>query len=288
MGQKIHPLGFRLGITQKHRAQWYAKPNDYSYFLQEDQLIRNFLSEQLSGSQSQKAVSAATKSNVPASGAGGPNSQSAKSPKGALFGDAGLSKTLVSRRADRLFVEVHVAQPKIVTGEGGVRLKELTLGIQKIQENQRLRLRRLPFPNGETPGGSSHDGVAGEAPVATEVNVPSVSPSVSFQVVQVAQPATDATLLAQSIAQQLEKRVAFRRVMKLSIQKAREVGVEGIKIQISGRLNGAEIARREWAREGRVPLHTLRADIDYASFPAQTIYGLLGIKIWIFKSSDCA
>lgn len=287
MGQKIHPLGFRLGITQKHRSQWYAKPTDYSYFLQEDQLIRNFLSEQLSGSQNQKAASSSTKSNDPTKATSG------KSAKGALFGDAGLSKTLVSRRADRLFVEVHVAQPKIVTGEGGIRLRELTLGIQKIQENQRNRLRRLPLPNGSQTSSLHSDtpdavGTATNAQNMDQVEEISQIPSVSFQVVQVAQPATDATLLAQSIAQQLEKRVAFRRVMKLSIQKAREVGVEGIKIQISGRLNGAEIARREWAREGRVPLHTLRADIDYASFPAQTIYGLLGIKIWIFKSADCA
>ena len=112
-----------------------------------------------------------------------------------------------------------------------------------------------------------------------------VPAAVSFHVVQVAQPATDATLLAQKVAQQLEKRVAFRRIMKQTIQQAREAGVEGIKIQISGRLNGAEIARREWAREGRVPLHTLRADIDYCAYPAQTIYGLLGIKIWIYKNS---
>jgi len=110
---------------------------------------------------------------------------------------------------------------------------------------------------------------------------------ISLQIIQIGQEeiATDAKLLAQRISEQLEKRVAFRRVIKQSIQQARAAGVEGIKIQIAGRLNGAEIARSEWAREGRVPLQTLRANLDYCSHTAQTIYGVLGIKIWIFKAA---
>jgi small subunit ribosomal protein S3 len=224
MGQKIHPLGFRLGITQKHRSQWFAKPNNYSFALQEDQMIRNYLTEELK--------------------------------------DAGLSEVLFSRRADRIFIEVHVGQPKLVTGEGGARLKELTKAIQS-------KLVRL------------HES---KAWVSNQTSLDQEK-TLALQVVQVAQPATDARLLAQRVAQQLEKRVAFRRVMKQTIQQAREAGVEGIKVQIAGRLNGAEIARTEWAREGRVPLHTLRADIDYATYPAQTIYGILGIKIWIYKKS---
>ncbi len=243
MGQKIHPLGFRLGITQKHRSQWFSKPKNYSYSLQEDHLIRNFLSEQLK-----------------------------------VGGDAGLSKVILSRRADRFLVEVHVAQPKLVTGESGARLKELTLGIQKKLsqlEAKNSLSRRMEQSSNDQKVDSTDNNQTGD----------SNEKAVSLQVIQIAQPATDATLLAQRVAQQLEKRVAFRRVMKQSIQQAKEAGVEGIKIQIAGRLNGAEIARTEWAREGRVPLHTLRADIDYCAYPAQTIYGILGIKIWIYKKS---
>jgi len=228
MGQKIHPLGFRLGITQNHRSQWFEKPKNYSNALQEDFLIREYLTKQMK-----------------------PTS------------DAGLSKVIISRRGEKLLVEVHVAQPKLVTGENGSRLKELTEGIQKaLRKNQGNLM-------------SSAD---------SETQSEDYQTSVSLQIVQVAQPATDATLVAQKVAQQLEKRVAFRRVMKQTIQQAKEAGVEGIKVQIAGRLNGAEIARTEWAREGRVPLHTLRADIDYCAYPAQTIYGLLGIKIWIYKA----
>jgi len=142
-----------------------------------------------------------------------------------------------------------------VTGEDGSRLKELTAFIQKQLKTH--------------------------GPLESKDS----EQAISLQVLQVMQPATDATLVAQKVAQQLEKRVAFRRIMKQTIQQAREAGVEGIKVQIAGRLNGAEIARTEWAREGRVPLHTLRANIDYCAYPAQTIYGLLGIKIWIYARS---
>ncbi len=268
MGQKIHPLGFRIGVTQKHRGQWFAKPKDYLNYIQEDQLIRNYLSQELSGT-------AIPGSNAkPGSMTGqvlfdGKHSEKVKTSFAGT--DAGLSKTILSRRGDRLYVEVHVAQPKVVTGEGGKRLKELTAGIQKIQAAQSAYRSRINYRFTTTDA----------ADKGSEATIPPVS----FQVVQVAQPATDATLLAQKVAQQLEKRVAFRRIMKQTIQQAREAGVEGVKIQISGRLNGAEIARREWAREGRVPLHTLRADIDYCAYPAQTIYGLLGIKIWISKKA---
>jgi small subunit ribosomal protein S3 len=259
MGQKIHPLGFRLGITQNHRAQWFAKPREYLQYLQEDQILRNFLSQELSGTAlpgSNGKTGLLAISHFP------------KRKKGP-FSDAGLSKTLITRRADRLFIELHVQQPKIVTGEGGARLKELTAAVQKIQKAQAQY--RATFSRPDFLGEKSGESESRKNPAG-----------VVLQIVQVSQPATDARLLAQKVAQQLEKRVAFRRIMKQTIQQAREAGVEGIKIQISGRLNGAEIARREWAREGRVPLHTLRAHIDYCAYPAQTIYGLLGIKIWIY------
>ena len=152
-----------------------------------------------------------------------------------------------------------MAQPKVVLGENGNNLKQLTA---KFQNNMQK--------------------------LFTGNNTTIITPALSIQVVQIPQEdiATDATLLGQKIAEQLEKRVAFRRVMKQSIQQARAAGAEGIKIQIAGRLNGAEIARTEWAREGRVPLQTLKANIDYCYATAQTIYGILGIKIWIFKGTN--
>lgn len=215
MGQKIHPVGLRIGIVQKHKSQWYAKPGQYAEFINHDKIVRDYLTNELR--------------------------------------DAGLSRVLISRRTDRLFIEVFVAQPKLVTGENGSRIKDLVTGLTK----------------------KLNDGA---------------SPKISLQVVQIPQEeiATDATLLAQRVAEQLEKRVAFRRVIKQSIQQARAAGVLGIKIQIAGRLNGAEIARSEWAREGRVPLQTLRANLDYCAGTAQTIYGVLGIKIWIFKGAGTA
>jgi small subunit ribosomal protein S3 len=223
MGQKIHPVGLRIGIVQKHQSQWFSKPKNYAEFVHQDKIIRDYLSTELR--------------------------------------DAGISRILISRRGatDRLFLEVFVAQPKILTGENGARMASLVQELTK-------RLNKADSEKGQS----------------------SPTPySLSLQVIQVSQEEipTDARLLAQRVAEQLEKRVAFRRVIKQSIQQARAAGVQGIKIQIAGRLNGAEIARSEWAREGRVPLQTLRANLDYCYHTAQTIYGVLGIKIWIFKGN---
>jgi small subunit ribosomal protein S3 len=267
MGQKIHPLGFRLNITQTHRSLWFNKPNQYSSVLQEDYLIRNYLQEKLQ--------------------------------------DAGLSRVNLIRGTDRISIELHVGQPKIVTGENGVRLKELTEGIQKLIEKLKHRTIpifrsltvmecRMPSSNliwdgsGTAKPNQLAEPTSNQNPVTSYPFKPSiheewVPPIVSLQIIQIAQPALDARLIAKKVAEQLEKRVAFRRVMKQSVQSAREAGIDGIKIQIAGRLNGAEIARTEWIREGRVPLHTLQADIDYCSLVAQTIYGTLGIKVWLFK-----
>lgn len=223
MGQKIHPVGLRIGIVQKHQSQWFSKPKQYADFVHQDKIIRDYLGTELR--------------------------------------DAGISRILISRRGatDRLFVELFVAQPKIVTGENGARMTSL---VQELTKK---------FHQADHARGQS-------APLEY---------SISLQVIQVSQEElpTDARLLAQRVAEQLEKRVAFRRVIKQSIQQARAAGVAGIKIQIAGRLNGAEIARSEWAREGRVPLQTLRANMDYCYHTAQTIYGVLGIKIWIFKGN---
>lgn len=207
MGQKIHPTGFRLGITQEHRSRWFSDTKRYPELLQEDYKIRRLVEKKLSS--------------------------------------AGISEVRIERKADQIDLEVRTARPGVVVGRGGQGIESLRADLQK-----------------ELGGGDRQ---------------------IRINVVEVARPDADAALIAEYIAQQLERRVSFRRVVRQAIQRAQRAGVEGIKVQVSGRLNGAEIARPEWTREGRVPLHTLRADIDYAYTIAKTIYGTLGIKVWIFK-----
>jgi len=207
VGQKIHPTGLRLGITQEHRSRWYADHKRYPDLLQEDFQIRRFVEKNLSS--------------------------------------AGISEVRVERKADQIDLEVRTARPGVVVGRGGAGIDSLRTGLQKELGNGDRQIR--------------------------------------INVVEVARVDADAALIAEYIAQQLERRVSFRRVVRQAIQRAQRAGIEGIKVQVSGRLNGAEIARPEWTREGRVPLHTLRADIDYSYKTAQTIYGTLGIKVWVFK-----
>ncbi|MDX2098762.1 MAG: 30S ribosomal protein S3 [Leptolyngbyaceae cyanobacterium bins.59] len=207
MGQKIHPVGFRLGTTQEHRSRWFAEPSRYPEVLQEDYRIRQFVQKNLN--------------------------------------NAGISEVRIERKADQIDLEVRTARPGVVVGRGGQGIESLRTGLQ---------------------------GVLGGGDRQIRINV-----------VEVARVDADAALIAEYIAQQLERRVSFRRVVRQAIQRAQRAGIQGIKIQVSGRLNGAEIARTEWTREGRVPLHTLRADIDYSYTTAQTVYGILGIKVWVFK-----
>ena len=207
MGNKIHPTGYRLGITQEHRSRWYASSKNYPALLQEDDRIRKFIHKK--------------------------------------YGSAGISDVLIARKADQLEVELKTARPGVLVGRQGSGIEDLRSGIQK------------------TVGDSSRQ--------------------VRINVVEVERVDADAFLLAEYIAQQLEERVAFRRTIRMAVQRAQRAGVLGLKIQVSGRLNGAEIARTEWTREGRVPLHTLRAEIDYATKVASTTYGVLGIKVWVFK-----
>ncbi|HAZ46636.1 MAG TPA: 30S ribosomal protein S3 [Cyanobacteria bacterium UBA11369] len=206
MGQKINPVGFRLGITQEHQSRWFASPERYPEILQEDHTIRNYVEKNLS--------------------------------------NAGISAVRIERKADQIDLEIRTARPGVVVGRGGTGIETLRTGLQDKLGGQR---------------------------------------QIRINVVEVARVDADAGLIAEYIAQQLERRVSFRRVVRQAIQRAQRAGVQGIKVQVSGRLNGAEIARTEWTREGRVPLHTLRADIDYAYRTAKTIYGILGIKVWIFK-----
>jgi small subunit ribosomal protein S3 len=206
MGQKINPVGFRLGITQEHRSRWYADNKRYPKLLQEDYAIRQYIEKTLAS--------------------------------------AGISQVRIERKADQVDLEVHTARPGVVVGRGGTGIDTLRTGLQQeLGSNRQIRI----------------------------------------NVIEVQRVDADAGLVAEFIAQQLERRVSFRKIVRQAIQRAQKAEVQGIKIQVSGRLNGAEIARTEWTREGRVPLHTLRADIDYAYRTAKTIYGILGIKVWIFK-----
>nr|YP_009029101.1 ribosomal protein S3 [Cylindrotheca closterium]AGH28636.1 ribosomal protein S3 [Cylindrotheca closterium] len=209
MGQKTHPLGFRLGITQEHKSTWYANLNQYANVLEEDDKIRTY-------------INTISKVN-------------------------NISNIQICRNSlnDQIQLNIKTGKPGILVGELGNGLKKILIDIKKL----------LP-----------------------------VSRQITIKVFEIENVDLDAKLLSELIAEQLEKRVAFKRAMREALQRSQKQNVNGIKIQVSGRLNGAEMARSEWIREGRVPLQTLRADIDYATTEANTIYGVLGIKIWLFKS----
>jgi small subunit ribosomal protein S3 len=203
MGQKVKPIGLRIGINKTWDSCWYAK-KDYADKLHEDLKIRTFLQTKLKS--------------------------------------AGISKVVVERPADKACVTIYTAKPGVVIGKKGSDIESIKGKLKKIVDSE-----------------------------------------VQLNIVEVRRPEIDATLVAQNIAQQLEKRVSFRRALKRSIQSAMRMGALGIRINCAGRLGGAEIARTEWYREGRVPLHTLRADIDYGVAEANTTYGVIGLKVWIFK-----
>ena len=209
MGQKTHPLGFRLGITQEHKSTWYANLNQYANVLEEDDKIRTY-------------IDTISKSN-------------------------NISNVKICRNGlnDHIQLNIETGKPGILVGDLGSGLETLLNNIKKLLPSNR---------------------------------------QVTIKVFEVEKVDLDAKLLAELVAEQLEKRVAFRRAIREALQRAQNQNVNGIKIQVSGRLNGAEMARSEWVREGRVPLQTLRADIDYATTEANTIYGILGIKLWLFKS----
>ena len=204
MGQKVHPVGIRLGVIKNHNSVWYADKNDYSEYLKDDLEVRAYLRKKLY--------------------------------------EASVSKIEIQRQAQAAKVIIHSARPGIVIGKKGEDVEKL-----------RIRLSEM------------------------------MGISVNINIEEIRKPELDALLVAQGISQQLERRVQFRRAMRRAIQNAMRLGAEGIKVRVAGRLGGAEIARSEVYHEGRVPLHTLRADIDYATWEAETTYGILGIKVWIFK-----
>lgn len=206
MGQKTHPSGFRIGITEKHKSSWFSSMKLYPLLIEEDYKIRSYIEQ--------------------------------------LLIKASISLIHIERKLDQIEINIHTARPGLILGKMGN-------GIENLRNNlyKKIKLKH----------------------------------KIRINIVEITEPDREAILLAEWLAQQLEKRIAFRRAIKQGIQKAQKSNISGIKIQIGGRLNGAEIARKEWIREGRVPLQTLRAQIDYAYTKAQTIYGILGVKVWLFK-----
>ena len=203
MGQKVHPIGFRLGINRTWVSRWFAEKN-YSKLLQEDIYIRNFLKKKLY--------------------------------------HAGVAKIEIERVGAKIIISIHTARPGIIIGRKGAEIDSLKNEIQAMTHQE-----------------------------------------VFINIIEVRKPEIDAQLVGENIASQLERRVSFRRAMKRSVTSSLKFGGQGIRISCSGRLGGAEMARTEWYREGKVPLHTLRANIDFGFAEAKTTYGIIGIKVWIYK-----
>jgi small subunit ribosomal protein S3 len=204
MGQKVHPIGIRLGIVKDWSSKWYADSKHYADYLNMDIKVREHIKKALS--------------------------------------HASVSRIQIERPANNARITIHTARPGIVIGKKGEDIEKLRKEISKI------------------------------------MGVP-----VNVNIEEIRKPELDAYLVAENIAQQLERRIMFRRAMKRAVTNAMRLGAQGVKVRVSGRLNGADIARAEWYHEGRVPLHTLRADIDYGFYEAQTTYGVIGVKVWLFK-----
>ncbi len=204
MGQKVNPIGFRVGITRGWESVWYASDKDFGKLLREDIQMRRYIKQRMK--------------------------------------HAGVSRIIIERPAGKVKVTVHTARPGVIIGRKGSEIEALR--------------RELLHKFGQ---------------------------EVQVYIVEIKRPEAEAQLVAENIAFQLERRVAFRRAMKRSVQGAMRMGAKGVRINCSGRLGGADIARMEWYREGRVPLHTLRAEIDYGVAEAKTTYGIIGVKVWVFN-----
>ena len=207
MGQKVNPVGIRLGITKEWSSKWYANSQLFPNYVEQDHKTREFLKSKLK--------------------------------------EASVSRIQIERPAKKANITIHTARPGIVIGKKGEDIEKLRGEVAKM----------LGMP--------VHD--------------------VRLNISEIRKPELDAQLVAEGIAQQLERRVQFRRAMRRAVTNTMRIGAEGIKVRVSGRLNGAEIARSEWYREGRVPLHTFRADIDYGLAEARTTYGVIGVKVWVFR-----
>nr|WAN81356.1 ribosomal protein S3 [Alepis flavida]WAR64356.1 ribosomal protein S3 [Alepis flavida] len=218
MGQKINPLSFRLGTTQNHLSLWFEQPKDYSYGLQEDQKIRDFIKNYV-----QKNM------RIPSS-------------------VDGIARIKIQKRVDLIQVIIYMGFPKLLIGEKSRGLEELQMNVQK------------------------------------ELNY--MTRKLNITIKRIAKPYGYPNILAEFITNQLKNRVSFRKAIKKAIELTKQANTKGIQIQIAGRIDGKEIARVEWIREGKVPLQTIRSKIDYCSYPTRTIYGILGIKIWIFRNAE--
>jgi len=207
MGQKVHPIGIRLGITKEWTSKWYADSQTFPAYVEQDHHVRTFLKTKLK--------------------------------------EASISRIHIERPAKRVNITIHTARPGIVIGKKGEDIEKL-----RAEVAQRMGM---------------------------------LLQDVRINISEIRKPELDAQLVAEGIAQQLERRVQFRRAMRRAVTNTMRIGAEGIKVKVSGRLNGAEIARSEWYREGRVPLHTFRADIDYGLAEAHTTYGIIGVKVWVFR-----
>lgn len=203
MGQKVNPIGFRLGVIRTWDSKWFEQKN-YAKWLHQDIKLREYVKDKLNA--------------------------------------AGISRVEIERAANKVKVSVHTARPGIVIGKRGAEIEKIKKDLQRFTDNE-----------------------------------------VFLNVVEVRKAEVDAQLVAENIATQLQRRIAFRRAMKKAVQTALKFGAKGIRVACSGRLGGAEMSRYEWYREGRVPLHTLRADIDYGTATAKTTYGTIGVKCWIFR-----
>ncbi len=208
MGQKVNPIGLRLGINRTWDSRWYAD-SDYAQLLHEDLRLRKHLKKRLA--------------------------------------QAGVSRIVIERLARKARITIHTARPGVVIGKKGADIERLRADVAKM-----------------------------------------TSSDVHLNIVEIRKPEIDAQLVAENIAQQLERRIGFRRAMKRAVQSAMRLGAQGIRITCGGRLGGAEIARSEWYREGRVPLHTLRANVDFGVATAVTTYGTCGVKVWVFKGEIMA
>ena len=204
MGQKVHPVGFRLGINRSWDSLWFAKKGDYGKYLIEDYKIRQFIKKNIK--------------------------------------NAGVSEVVIERSSKKCTVSIHTSRPGFVIGKKGSDIEKIKNKISKITKDE-----------------------------------------VSVNIKEIKKPELNAYLVSENIAQQLEKRVAYRRAMKRAMQATMRLGAKGIKVCVSGRLAGNDIARSEWLREGSIPLHTLRANLDYAESEALTTYGMIGVKVWIYK-----
>ena len=204
MGQKVNPIGIRLGVNRTWESRWFANARDYGDLLYEDMQIREFIKKECK--------------------------------------QAGISRVVIERPHKKCRVTIYAGRPGVIIGKKGADIEKLRQKLARFTDSE-----------------------------------------LHLNIMEIRKPEVDAQLVAENIAQQLERRVSFRRALKRGVQNAMRMGALGIRVNVGGRLGGAEIARTEWYREGRVPLHTLRADIDYATCEAKTPYGICGVKVWIFK-----